>query len=65
MTSKMVVCGKLYWLKDEALRRVIKNAVKMCPFACHASPSFCGNNLETAERLLTNIGASEEHKLSR
>lgn len=33
MTSRMVVSGEPYWLKDELLRRVIKNAVKMSPFA--------------------------------
>jgi hypothetical protein len=33
MTSRMVVCWEPYWLKDEPLRRVIKNAVKMRPFA--------------------------------
>jgi hypothetical protein len=27
----MVVCGEQYWLKDEPLRRAIKNAVKNAP----------------------------------
>ena len=37
MTSRIVVCGEPYWLKDESLGSVIKNAVKNSPI-CFAMP---------------------------
>jgi hypothetical protein len=44
-------------MKDEPLRRVISGK-KCAHLLRHGSQSFCGNNLETAETPLTNIGAS-------